>query len=137
MNQDMNQSFNIELHDIKPLVEIQEYSFYYLLGISLVVISVVFAIIFFAYKWYQNRSRFNQRANNLKIINALDFKDTKHSAYTITMLGAIFKDDSPRHQEMYDNLTKRLQEYKYKKEVAGFDDEVKGYIELYKSMLDV
>ncbi len=100
MNQDMNQSFNIELHDIKPLVEIQEYSFYYLLGISLVVVSVLFAIIFFAYKWYQNRSRFNQRANNLKIINALDFKDIKHSAYTITMLGAIFKDDSPRHQEM-------------------------------------
>jgi hypothetical protein len=54
----------------------------------------------------------------------------------ITSLGATFKDDSPRHKEMYENLTNRLEEYKYKKEVESFSGEVLGYIELYKEMID-
>ncbi|EDZ61575.1 hypothetical protein SMGD1_2157 [Sulfurimonas gotlandica GD1] len=38
---------------------------------------------------------------------------------------------------MYDNLVQRLESYKYKKQVDEFDSEVKGYIEVYKGMIDV
>lgn len=137
MHQDTNKSFEIELHDIKPLVEIEEYSLYYLLGISFVLLVLITVVVYFAYKWFESRNRFNQRVENLKIINALDMSKTKDTAYTLSILGVVFKDDSLRHQEMYENLRERLSEYKYKKDVGEFDGETKGYIELYKSMLDV
>lgn len=135
--QDTNQSFEIALHDIKPIVEIQEYSLYYFLATVSIAMVVLFGLLYLLYMWIQKRNRFNQRAENLKLIQTLDINKTKEYAYGITSLGFIFKDDSPQHSEMYENLTARLGEYKYKKEVDEFDDEVKGYIEVYKGMLDV
>jgi len=135
--QDMNQSFDIQLHDIKPILEIQEYSIYYFGGMVFLALILLFVVGYFLYMWIQQRNGFNQRKENLKLINELDFTNTKESSYAITALGFIFKDDSPRHSEMYANLSARLVEYKYKKEVEEFDDEVKAYIELYKGMLDV
>ncbi len=137
MNQDINQSFDIPLHDIKPIVDVQEYSLYYFLGISFMALLLISGLIYLIYRWIKAKNAFNQRRENLKIISELNLSDTKHAAYTITSLGAIFKDDSPRHSEMYANLVQRLEQYKYKKEVDEFESDVKGYIEVYKSMLDV
>jgi len=137
MPQDMNQTFDIQLHDIKPILEIEEYSIYYFSGMVFLAILLVFGIGYLIYMWIRQRNSFNQRKENLKLISELDIANTKEYAYGITALGFIFKDDSERHSEMYANLSARLGEYKYKKEVDEFDDEVKGYIELYKGMLDV
>ena len=137
MMQDMNQSFDIQLHDIKPILEIEEYSIYYFSGMIFLSLVLLIGLGYLLYMWIKARNSFNQRKENLRLINELDFTNTKESAYAITSLGYIFKDDSPRHSEMYENLSARLGEYKYKKEVDEFDDEVKGYIELYKGMLDV
>jgi len=87
--------------------------------------------------WLKKRNRYNRRKEHFKLLNSLDLSNTKESAYAITLYGATFKDDSPRHKEMYDNLLGRLEAYKYKKEVSLFDSEVIGYIELYKGMMDV
>lgn len=135
--QDINKSFDIPLHDIKPILDIQEYSLYIFLGISFFVLSVVLGISYLIYKWMRARNAFNIRAEHFKIINSLDLSDTKNAAYTITSLGLIFRDDSQRHSEMYDNIAQRLEAYKYKKEVDEFDGEVIGYIEVYKGMIDV
>jgi len=131
------QNFDIPLHDIKPIIEVQEYSLYYLIGVIALGTFVLFGALFLLYKWYQKRNIFNIRVEHKKLINAIDFKETKKAAYAFTLYGLTFKDDSPRHTEMYRNLTQRLDEYKYKKDVELFDSEVLGYIELYKEMLDV
>ena len=131
------QQFDIPLHDIKPIVEVEEYSLYYLLGsigLGLIVISV---IVYFLYLWYQKRNAYNQRKVHLKHINELDLSDTKNTAYLISMYGITFKNDSPRHEEMFENINQRLESYKYKKDVDAFDKETLGYIEVYKDMLDV
>ncbi|WP_294965911.1 hypothetical protein [Sulfurimonas sp.] len=135
--QGQDKSFDIPLHDIKPIIDIPEYSFYYLLAASLFALMIVLGVIYLIYKWIKARNAFNIRRENIKIINSLDLSDTKHTAYIITSLGLIFKDDSPRHTEMYNNLVQRLEPYKYKKEVEKFDREVLGFIELYKGMIDV
>lgn len=127
----------IELHDIKTIVEIEEYSLYYLLGSVIIAILVVLALAFFLLKYIKSKKAYNKRAEHLKIMNAQNLDDTKEAAYAITLYGFTFRDDSPRHSEMYENLTKRLEPYKYKKEVKAFDDEVKSYIELYMGMIDV
>ena len=137
MNTQENKIPDIKIHDIKPIVDIQEYSFYYFLGISFVALLFVGAIAFLIYKYIKQKKAYNVKKEHFKIINELDFTNTKESAYAITLYGATFKDDSDRHKEMYKNIVDRLEVYKYKKDVEVFDKEILGYIDLYKGMLDV
>lgn len=132
-----NQSFDIPLHDIKSIVDIEEYSLYYLLGGSFFVLFLFSVFAYLLYLWFKRKGKFNQRKESYKALHVVDLSDTKKCAYAITLYGATFKDDSPRHHEMYLNLIERLEVYKYKKEVSAFDDETIGYIELYKGMVDV
>lgn len=131
------QEFDIPLHDIKPIVEVQEYSLYYLLGTITLGLIVLAIIIYLLYLWYKKRNAYNQRKEYLKLINELNLSDTKNTAYAISFYGSVFKDDSPRHQEMFRNIGERLELYKYKKSVEAFDEETLGYIDIYKGMLDV
>ena len=131
------QSYTIPLHDIKPIVDVNEYSMYYFLGISFVTLLLVLTLSYLIYKWLKNKNRYNIRKEHYELLNSLDLSDTKQSAYAITIYGATFKEDSERNTEMYHNLSTRLEMYKYKKQVEKFDDEVLGYIELYKGMIDV
>jgi len=130
-------SYDIPLHDIKPIVDVQEYSFYYFLGLIGVAIAIVIGVTYLLYLWYKKRTAFNLRKYHFKLLQDLDVNDTKNTAYAVSSYGLTFKDDSPRHTEMFENLTTRLQEYKYQKNVEKFDEEVLGYIELYKGMIDV
>jgi len=127
----------IELHDIKPIVDVEDYSLYYFLGISFISVIIVVGAIYLFLKWFKNRKRYNKREEYLKNLKQLDLTDSKKSAYAITFYGGLFKDDGPRQSEMFKNITQRLENYKYKKEVEKFDDETLGYIELYREMIDV
>ncbi len=131
------QSYDIPLHDIKPIVDVEEYSLYYLLATSTAVLVVIILLGYLIYIWNKKRNAFNIRKFHFKLLNELNLDDTKQSAYSITTYGATFADDSPRHSEMYLNITNRLEVYKYKKEVDSFDSEMLGFIEVYKGMLDV
>ncbi len=131
------QNYDIPLHDIKPIVDVQEYSLYYFLGVAGVVILLAGGILYLVYLWLKKRKRFNIRKEHKRVLHSLAFIDAKKAAYAITHYGATFKSDTPRHTEMYKNLTDRLEDYKYKKEVDGLDKETLGYFELYKEMCDV
>jgi flagellar biosynthesis/type III secretory pathway M-ring protein FliF/YscJ len=128
---------DIELHDIKTIVEIDEYSLYYLLGSVFIAVLVVLALLYLLIRYIKNRNAYNVRREHYKLMTLQNLSKTKEAAYAITFYGLTFRDDSPRNFEMYENLTKRLEPYKYKKEVDAFDDEVKSYIELYRGMIDV
>lgn len=131
------QSYDIPLHDIKTIVEVQEYSFYYLLAIVFIGTILVFGVLYLIYKYFKNRNKYNERKDHFKILNELDLNDTKKAAYALTLYGATFRDDGDRQKGMYQNLTERLEIYKYKKSVEKFDSETLSYIELYKGMIDV
>lgn len=133
----VKQQFDIPLHDIKPIIDVHEYSLYYFIGGLSLVILLACGIIYLIYIWYKKRGAYNKRKHHAELLNSLDLSDTKNTAYLITNYAYTFKNDSPRHVEMFNNLSARLQEYKYKKNVEKFDDETLGYIELYKGMLDV
>ena len=133
----MQNNYDIPLHDIKPLIEVQEYSLYYLIVMSTIALLIFVGLLYLVMKWLKRRNAFNIRKEHYKLLNTIDFQDAKRSAYDVTYYGATFKDDSPRHTEMYKNLTQRLEQYKYKKDVDEMEDEVKAYINLYKEMIDV
>lgn len=131
------QNFDIPLHDIKPIVAIEEYSLYYFLGLVSLALLLACGIIYLLYVWLKRKKAFNIRKEHSKLLNALDLSETKKAAYAITAYGATFAEDSPGHLEMFKNLAQRLEVYKYKKSVDAFDSETIGYIELYRGMIDV
>ncbi|WP_151900810.1 hypothetical protein [Sulfurimonas hydrogeniphila] len=131
------QQNEIPLHDIKPLIEIHEYSLYYLIGVSLLVVLILLGFIYLAYKWMQNRKKYNKRAEHYKRLFSVDYSNPKKAAYDLTFYGATFKDDSERHLKAYENMLQILQKYKYKKNVENFDTDTLHVIELYKGMIDV
>ncbi len=137
MKEAVKQEYDIPLHDIKPIIEVQEYSLYYLLGLIGLGVLIASGIIYLLYKWYKKSKAFNLRVENKNHIDSLDLKDTKNTAYAMNLYGEIFKNDSPVHEEKYNKLTILLQEYKYKKSVEEFEEEVIILIDEYKGMLNV
>jgi len=131
------QKTEIPLHDIKPLLEIHDYSFYYFLAILFVATIVVLGVLYLAYRWLKNRKKFNVRAEHYRLLKNVDYKNPKKAAYEITHYGATFKDDSERHQRAYENMLQHLEKYKYRKDVEDFDAETLHYIELFEGLIDV
>lgn len=128
----------LKLHDIKPLVPIEDYSFYYFLGFSFVVVVLLAGVFYLLLKWLKERKKENLRKRHLEILRSIDLhKDPKKAAYMLTKYGATFKDDDIRHKEMYENMLNKLERYKYRKEVEPFDEETVGIIELYRDICDV
>lgn len=133
----LENSYDVPLHDIKQIVEIEDFSLYYLIGVVAISALLIALIVFLLYKWNKGKKKFSIRKEHAKLLDLLDLHETKHAAYAITLYGLTFRDDSLRHKEMYENILSRLEEYKYKKSVDKFDSETIGYIELFKDMIDV
>ena len=130
-------SIDIPLHDIKPLVEVPDYSLYILIASVAVLLALAIGVIFFV-RYMLNRKKENMRIEEFKNLENIDFSDAKQAAYDISHYGLFFRDDSPRHFEAYQNLVLRLGQYKYKKDVdKTLDNETKGYYDIYVGMIDV
>ncbi len=128
----------LKLHDIKPLVPIQDYSFYYFLALSAIAVVLLAGVFYLLLKWLKQRKKENIRKKHLEILRSIDLrKDPKKAAYMLTKYGATFKDDDARHKEMYENMLAKLEKYKYRKEVEPFDQETVSIIELYRDICDV
>lgn len=128
---------DIPLHDIKPLIQIHDYTLYYLLGASAVVVALLALLAYLLVHRYRLKKSFNHRQECFDALAALDLDQAKTAAYTITRLGRCFADDSPRLREAYDNLVHRLEPYKFKKSVPAIDEETRGYYRIFLGMIDV
>jgi hypothetical protein len=130
-------TIEIPLHDIKPLVEIEDYSLYYLLGLSVVVGIVLLALLYLVYRYIQQKNRYNIRKEHYKILQNISLTNTKKAAYALTKYGLTFKNDNERNAKTYEELLEKLARYKYKKDVESFDSDTQRVIELYRGMIDV
>jgi len=128
---------DIPLHDIKPLVEINDYSIYYLSSLIVVGIIIVLTLLFFALKYWSKKNRYTTRKEHFRLLQDIDFSNPKTAAYAITKYGYSFSSDGERQHEAYENLLSRLAPYKYKKAVENIDSETKGYFDIYLEMIDV
>ena len=125
----------IKIHDIKPLVEIPDYSFFILSGLILLGIIIVSLVIFFIYKYLKNKKQ-NIRREYFKKLKELDFKNSKKSAYDITKYGQLLV-KTKREKQLLNDLISQLEQYKYKKDVDNFDDETKALFDRFLDGLDV
>lgn len=131
------QTKDIPLHDIKPLIEIQEYSLYYFVALVAFVSVVVLALLYLGYQYIKNRNSFNIRVEHLKLLQESNLDDAKKAAYELTLYGATFADDNEQTHRTYEVLVQELESYKYKKDVESFSEETKRSINNYLGMIDV
>ncbi|WP_345977083.1 hypothetical protein [Sulfurimonas sp. HSL3-7] len=130
-------SYDIPLHDIKPLMEVSDNSFV-LLSVIIIIATLLFSGgLYLLYRFVRSRQTLNLRKIHYTALENIDFSDPKKAAYAITDHGRVFADDSERLHEAYDNLVVRLNRYKYRKRVEAIDEESKSYYNIYLGMIDV
>ncbi len=125
---------DIPIKDIKPLVEIPDYSIFIFIFLIVLSTFILIALMIFLVKYFKNRKE-NLKKRYLRVLNELDLNNPKESAYLITKYGRLLVFDD-RSRQIFETLEEKLQTYKYKKSVDNFDDEVQKYYTLFLEVLN-
>lgn len=127
---------NIPLNDIAPLVEIDDYSFYYFIALVVLIGAGVLTLMFFVLKYVRNRRKTARRIAYEELCS-IDLSDPKKAAYSMGELGRVFAHDNERTDKAFHALFERLEPYKYAPNVDPIDEETLGYYRLYLGIIDV
>lgn len=127
---------DIPLHDIKPLVDVPDYSIYLFIGLVILALAFAAGAALFLLKKFRNRSQ-SERRKLYAQLASVDFSDPKKAAYAISEIGYRFVEDNERTAKAYHNLFERLEPYKYAPTVKMIDEETIGYYRLYLGIIDV
>jgi len=103
-----------QLKDIKPNVEIVDYSFYVFMIFTTIIL---IALIIFAFKFFKKKEN-----PSLLALKNLDFSNSKKTAYEFTRLAKEFINEE--NKQLYEELEKELEKYKYKKNVDNLSPEL-------------
>jgi len=124
----------LKINGIKSLESIPDISFYLFLLIILVTLTIFTLIVYLLYKYFKNRN--NPRKDYYKILKNIDFDNTKDSAYKITKYTRKLASND-REIKLSKELISELEEYKYKKDVKKFDNNIIQKFELFMDSVDV
>jgi len=130
-------AYDIPIHDIRPLMEVPDNSFAFLMVVIVLVVILLCSAFYLLYIYYKRGKKSSLRKEHFKALEKVDFKQPKEAAYQITYYGRTFSEDSERLHEAYNNLLTYLEAYKYKKSVAPINDESRSYYKIYLEMIDV
>ena len=129
------QNLSAQLKDIKPLLEIPDNSFYIYWGaIIFAILLVVIVIYFIGKKMWENR-KINLAKGYLEQLKAINWEDTKKSAYEATYYARLLATDE-RRKELFSQLEPLLEQYKYKKVVNAVDQDTLNQFNLYVQVAD-
>ena len=117
-----------QLRDIKGIVEVPDYSLWWLLGLIVAGIVLAVAAVWFFRRKRRKKRRFLKTPEELarERIEAIDYDDPKSVAYTFIEDVVHFVDE--KNRERYEALVQELTPYKYKKEVPPLDEGLKRRI---------
>lgn len=124
-----------ELRDIKPLVQIPDFSLYVLVFVVFVAILVLVLVAMRVYSHFKNAKK-SKIVVAKKALKELDFTHSKKTAYIITKYASYLIKNS-FHQELYDELLGVMSKYKYQKEVPLISDEDREKIKTFLEACDV
>ncbi len=129
------QNISSQLRDIKPLLEIPDSSFYVYWGLIGFGVLLGLGILFFVIKKFWENRKINLAKGYLAKLKAIDWVDTKKSAYEATHYARLLATDE-RRKELFSQLEPMLEKYKYKKEVDEVDTETRNKFNLYVQVAD-
>ncbi len=126
----MDNNLSTQLKDIKPLLEIPDNSFYFYWGSIILAVLIVLVLVYFVGKKLWKKRQINLAKGYLETLKAIDWHDTKKSAYDATHYARLLATDE-RRKELFSQLEPLLEQYKYKKEVDEVDQDTLNRFNLY------
>ncbi len=124
-----------ELRDIRGLEEISDLSFYLFIGASLFVLLIIGILIYLFYKHFKSKKELNIRKEVLERLENVNFDNPKKAAYEITKYGRFLIEDE-QSEKIFLELEKKLEKYKFTKEVDPIDKDTLNQYDLFMKMLD-
>jgi len=124
-----------QLKDIKPLLEIPDNSFYFYWGSIVLAVLIALLLLYFVGKKLLKQRKINLAKGYLEKLKAIDWHDTKKSAYDATHYARLLATDE-RRKEIFSQLEPLLEQYKYKKEVDEVDQDTLNRFTLYVQVAD-
>lgn len=131
----MNENILSKLHDIKELENIPDNSIFIFSFLIFICILILLIIVFFVIKFFRNKKQ-SDRKKYYKILQEIDFKDSKSSAYKITKYSRLLAINEREKRLCYE-LIAELEKFKYKKDVLEIDDSIKAKYSIFMDSLDV
>ena len=126
---------NGELRDIKPLLEIPDYSYTLFIVLALFMGIIILTLLYtFFRKFFSNRKK-NMKKVYLQRLKNVDWEHSKQAAYEVTYFGRLLADE-PRAEEIYNQIVPLLEPYKYRKEVPKVDEVTLRQYNLLVHMID-
>ncbi len=129
------QNLTAQLKDIKPLLEIPDYSMYLYWGVIIFAALLFLAAGYFAMKRFWENRKINLAKSYVEKLKAIDWQDPKRSAYDATHYARLLATDE-RKKELFSQLEPLLEKYKYKKEVDEVDQDTLNRFNLYVKVAD-
>lgn len=126
---------SLKIHDIKPLVEIPDYSLYIFIALILLLLTIFAVLAYYIYKIIRNKEVSAQK-KSFEALKNLDFSDAKRTAYVLTLHGRIIA-STPREKKLLEELITDIEKYKYKKVAPAITEETKHQIEIFMDAVDV
>jgi len=122
---------NIPIKDIKPNVALVDYQWYVFL-LFLVLVSLL--TLFILYRIYRRFKKPNPKKILLEKLKNLDFSDPKEVAYGFAPTARPLLNE--KNKELFNEIEKLLQTYKYKPDVPEINDETKSKIQEFIRLCD-
>lgn len=126
---------NTELKDIKPLLEIPDYSYTIFMALALFMALIVFTLLFILGKRLWEKRKVNMRKVYFERLKTVDWRNSKKAAYEVTFFGRALCNE-PRIEVIYKQLLPLLSAYKYKKEVPQVNEETLRVYDLLVHVVD-
>jgi hypothetical protein len=120
-----------QLRDIKPPVEIADWSAVLYWGLIVLGGVIVLLLLYALYRVLRGMRRVNQRKEYLTALKQIDWVNPKRSAYLATHYGRLVAEDDERLNELYRQMVAELEAYKYRKEVDPLDPKAKTQFDLF------
>lgn len=124
-----------KFNDIKPNLLVEDFSFYVFLATCFAVVFVILLSIYLMYKFVKNKKP-TKAVVAKNILKNIDFSSSKTAAYTISKYGRFLLDTNEKAQ-IFKELEKELEAYKYKLEEMKFKDEHKALFNAFLELCDV
>ena len=125
----------LKLHDIKDLAVIPDNSIFIFSALVFLALIIAFLLIIFIIKLIKNRKK-DLRKEYYEILENLDYKDSKQTAYTITKYLRLLARNE-REKKIANELIEELEEYKYKKDVSSIKEQTKAKLSTFMDVIDV
>lgn len=119
-----------ELRDIKPLVEIADFSIYIYLSLWILTFVAVGVLAYWAIKKYRETRKINIEKVYLEKMDNIEWSNSKSASYEATEYGRYLANDE-RRKSIYQDMVAGLEKYKYREDNLEMESDDKRLFELY------